>query len=120
MSILWIAHSRPVPNLGAGAVHSLLRGGVRVHRRHQALDDPELVVDHLGQGSQTVGRAGCVAEIGKDGSMVLRANVKFLEADHSAVRISRSRQIHFEEFCCVRVGSRWSPSSQLPLPAAPL
>ena len=52
------ASSSPV--LAAGPVHRLLGGGGGVHGGHQTLQDPEVVVDNLGQRRQTVGGAGGV------------------------------------------------------------
>mmetsp|Transcript_9739 Transcript_9739/g.15630 ORF Transcript_9739/g.15630 Transcript_9739/m.15630 type:complete len:300 (+) Transcript_9739:228-1127(+) len=48
------------PILLRRSIHRLLRGGNGVHRRHERLLDSELVIDHLGHGSQTVGRTGGV------------------------------------------------------------
>ena len=53
--------STAAPVLVARPVDRLLRGRVRVHGRHQALDDVVLLVDHFGQRRQTVGRARRVA-----------------------------------------------------------
>mmetsp|Transcript_23254 Transcript_23254/g.68964 ORF Transcript_23254/g.68964 Transcript_23254/m.68964 type:complete len:290 (+) Transcript_23254:1003-1872(+) len=50
------------PVLARGAVDRLLRGGRRVHGRHQALDDPVLLVDDLGEWREAVGRAGGVGQ----------------------------------------------------------
>ena len=50
------ASSSPV--LATGSIHSLLGGGGSVHSGHQTLQDPEVVIDHLGQGGQTVGGTG--------------------------------------------------------------
>ena len=51
------------PCLRTRTIDRLLCGGVRVDGRHQSLDDTELVVDDLGQGRQTVGRAGRVTKM---------------------------------------------------------
>jgi len=53
--------STAAPVLLARSVDGLLRGRVRVHGRHQTLDDVVLLVDHFGQRRQTVGRARRVA-----------------------------------------------------------
>jgi len=45
------------PVLPAGPIHSLLPGRGSVHRGHEALQNPVVVIDHLGQGRQAVGRA---------------------------------------------------------------
>jgi len=49
------------PVLARRTVDRLLRGCERVHGRHQALDDDEVVVDDLRQWRQAVGRAGRIA-----------------------------------------------------------
>ena len=49
-------------HLAAGSVHSLLCGGDGVHGGHQTLQDPEVVIDHLGEGGQAVGGARGVAD----------------------------------------------------------
>ena len=54
--------STTTPVLVARSVDGLLRGRVRVHGRHQSLDDVVLLVDDFGQRRQTVGRARRVAE----------------------------------------------------------
>ena len=51
------------PVLGAGAVNDLLGGCVGVHGGHEPFNNDEIVVDDLGQWSQTVGGARCVATI---------------------------------------------------------
>jgi len=56
------------PVLGRGAVDGLLGGGVRVDSGHEALDDAELVVDDLGEGSQAVGGA---RGVGDDGGLAV-------------------------------------------------
>lgn len=53
------------PVLGRGTVNGLLGGGVRVDGRHETLDDGELVVDDLGEGSQAVGGARGVGDDGR-------------------------------------------------------
>ncbi|KAL8409443.1 hypothetical protein RB594_007758 [Gaeumannomyces avenae] len=50
------------PVLARGAVDGLLGGGVGVDGGHETLDDGELVVDDLGQGSQAVGGARGVGD----------------------------------------------------------
>src|SRR5512140_2214584 len=40
------------PVLGRGTIHGLLRGSVRVNGGHETLNDGEVVVDDLGEGSQ--------------------------------------------------------------------
>ena len=53
--------STTTPVLVARPVDRLLDGRVRVHGRHQGLDDVVLLVDDFGQRGQTVGRARRVA-----------------------------------------------------------
>ena len=53
--------STTAPVLVARPVDRLLCGRVRVHGRHQTLDDVVLLVDDFGQRRQTVGRARRVA-----------------------------------------------------------
>ena len=48
------------PVLHGRSVNGLLRCGGRVNGGHKSLYDAELVVEHLGHGSQTVGGAGSV------------------------------------------------------------
>lgn len=50
------------PVLGGGTVDGLLGGGVGVDGGHETLNETEVVVDHLGEGSQAVGGAGGVGE----------------------------------------------------------
>lgn len=50
------------PVLGGGTVDGLLGGSVGVDGGHQTLDDGEVVVNDLGQGSQAVGGAGSVGD----------------------------------------------------------
>lgn len=50
------------PQLSGWTVDGLLGGGDGVYSGHQTLDDTEVVVDDLGQGSQAVGGAGGVTE----------------------------------------------------------
>jgi len=50
------------PVLVGGSVHGLLGGGDGVHGGHETLDDAEVVVDDLGDGSEAVGGAGRVGD----------------------------------------------------------
>jgi hypothetical protein len=50
------------PVLGGGTVDGLLGGGVRVNGGHETLNDAELVVQDLGEGSQAVGGARSVGQ----------------------------------------------------------
>merc|ERR1719402_2013247 len=50
------------PILLAGAVHGLLGGRGGVHGSHQTLENAEVVVDDLGERSETVGGAGGVGD----------------------------------------------------------
>ena len=56
------------PVLGRGAVDGLLGGGVGVDGGHETLDDAEVVVDNLGEGSQAVGGA---RGVGDDGGLAI-------------------------------------------------
>ena len=58
----------PAPVLGRGAVNGLLGSGVRVHSGHEALDNGELVVEHLGEGRKAVGGA---RGVGDDGGLAI-------------------------------------------------
>lgn len=55
--------STTAPILIRGAVDGLLRRGRGVHGRHQTFNDAVVVVDDLGKGSETVGRAGSVRDL---------------------------------------------------------
>lgn len=50
------------PVLGGRSIDGLLGGSVRVDGGHETLDDAELVVEDLGQGSQAVGGARSVGD----------------------------------------------------------
>ena len=56
------------PVLGRGAVDGLLGGGVGVDGGHETLNDAEVVVDDLGEGSQAVGGA---RGVGDDGGLAI-------------------------------------------------
>ena len=49
-------------NLLRRSIDSFLCGGVRMDSGHESLNNTKLVIDNLSQGSQTVGRAGCVRD----------------------------------------------------------
>jgi hypothetical protein len=51
------------PVLRRWSVNRLLGGRIGVHGGHQGLNDLEVVVDDLGKGCQTVGRARCVTVV---------------------------------------------------------
>ena len=57
--------SATTPVLVGGTVNGLLGGGGRVDGGHEALNDTELVVDDLGEGSKAVGRAGSVGNLSR-------------------------------------------------------
>ena len=54
-----------------GGVEDALVAGVGVDRGHDAADDPELVVEDLGQGREAVGGAGGVGDDVLGGRVVL-------------------------------------------------
>ena len=58
------AASAPVLATAGGAIHSELGGRHGMHRGHQALDNAELLMHNLGQGSQAIGGAGRVGDHG--------------------------------------------------------
>ena len=67
--------------------------GVRVHRRHQSVDDADVVVQHLGDGRQAVGGARC---IGDHGVRCLQCSVIDAVDDGGVdVLLARRRDDHF-------------------------
>ena len=83
--MLFAAAAAASPVLLGRAVDRLLGRRRGVHRGHQAFDDAEVVVDHLGQRRKAVGRARCV---GNDGHVAL---VGFLVNAHDEHRRIRMR-----------------------------
>lgn len=101
--------------LVARSIDGLLRGGGGMHRCHQCLDDPKLVVDDLDQRSQAVGGAGGVADHGHVlGVLVL------VHAHHKHGGVSRRRRndnlagasafdVHLQMSTEGEDSSEWSP-----------
>lgn len=70
------------PVLGGGSVDNLLGSSVRVDGGHETLDDTELVVDDLGEGSQAVGGA---RGVGEDVDVLLVLGVVDTHDEHGGV-----------------------------------
>lgn len=70
------------PVLGGGSVDDLLGSSVGVDGGHETLDDTELVVDDLGEGSQAVGGA---RGVGEDVDVLLVLGVVDTHDEHGGV-----------------------------------
>lgn len=70
------------PVLGGGSIDNLLGSGVGVNGGHETLNDTELVVDDLGEGSQAVGGA---RGVGEDVDVLLVLGVVDTHDEHGGV-----------------------------------
>src|SRR5882672_5841346 len=83
------AFGAPVARLLRRGVERALRVGVRVHRGEEALLDPELVVEHLRDGREPVGRARSV----RDDVVLLGIELVLVDAeDDCLVLVLRRRR----------------------------
>merc|ERR1719355_459078 len=85
------AATTPVLATARGAVHSQLRRRHRVYRRHEALDDAELVVHNFRERRKAVGRARSVAD-NLDVRLVL--GVVHAADEHRHIILRRGRDDH--------------------------
>lgn len=54
------------PVLAGGTIDGLLGGGGSVDGAHETLNNAKLVVNDLGDGSEAVGSARCIRDLGAD------------------------------------------------------